>query len=118
MTDLSSLIARVEVASGGDFDLDTDIAKRFGCHTIPIGDGIREYPRVTSSIDAALTLVERLLPGWAAQCLFAGNANAVLLYKPTVPFSSAPRGDSGPLDRPTPALAILLALLKALETKS
>lgn len=122
MTSLQNLLERVKAADEADVQaLVRDFCKAFiDRDDYPdlaylIVDALSDT-RV--AVGAALALVERLLPGWTAQCLFAESGNTVLLYKPTVPFTDAPRGDSGVLSLPTPALAILVALLQALIAQS
>lgn len=57
MTDLRELEKRLEEATGPSQTLDRQINDTLGLP--PIG-----YPRFTSSLDAAVALVERVLPGW------------------------------------------------------
>lgn len=81
MGKLDDLIARVEAASDRDRSIDADIARMEGwTFTKMKGDrqeywrkpGSTEYwdrrldgpPAYTASIDVALALIERLLPGW------------------------------------------------------
>ena len=138
MTDLSSLISRVEKATGPSRDLDGDIEEATGgCahreteyYCIEDGNdvdsgftckrcGIDLYgqraPAYTSSVDAAISLAERVLPGWTIASigqddrkgwhaeLRKGHATA---YS-TVELSGAP----------IPALALVLATLRAIQSQ-
>ena len=86
--EIGELLARVEAAAGPDRELDSSIALLCGwthevnhaedyeCWRNP--DGKACYlPRYTASIDAALALVERVLPGWmwrVATCSVSDDA--------------------------------------------
>lgn len=139
MTDLDDLIARVEAATAEDRELDGLI---YGwlhntepCGTFMVGVGEAKFqfrhpekpnaawyvsesnvPAFTSSIDAAVALVERVLPGWELQVHGRDGIGTVLIYRGDVPFARAPRGDSGSMSRPLP-LAVVLAALRALKAK-
>ena len=111
MSELEGLIARVEAAGGPDREVDLAI------HWLLINDGeplavmgsfgIIDLPAYTSSLDAALKLVEAKLPGWD-----------YLVAR----VSDGCSAEVGPPDSfqqieakaPTPALALILALLRAL----
>lgn len=121
-SDLRALIERLEKLEGPDRQLD-DAILAYSYGTKPIGFFLpgskidKEMPRLTASLDAAIALCERVLPGrgygflpgWTKDGAFAGVICA----------------DSGPVDLlaatiapgPTPALALLLATLKALESQ-
>lgn len=142
MTDLSSLISRVEKATEGNRGLDAEIAAALEPHRFdapgftperPIpsfrydpseniirfdGGGVmdvRFFPPVTASVDAAIALAERVLPGWTIASigqddrkgwhaeLRKGHATA---YS-TVELSGAP----------IPALALVLATLRAIQSQ-
>jgi hypothetical protein len=61
--ELQSLLERVKAASGPDRELDRAFDRR---DIFPVyGD----HPQYTASIDAALGLVEKVLPGWALHSL-------------------------------------------------
>lgn len=121
---LAGLLARVEAATGADIELDEAISlalcdeHRFmqladapvgaGCEMYRFGPrGFHSALRVTASLDAALALVERVLPGM----LWAKNyEGGFRIYQPGVSgfFSGYAK---------TPALALLAAMLKALIAK-
>lgn len=117
MTDLSELIERVEKATGPDRELDAAIAAHFDLPYGPRPVGGSEWlsAHFTASVDAALELVERELPGWRPN-VWLGRAgwDAEIEYP-------EPRREDGRTyfaircDKPMPngALAIILALLRA-----
>ena len=100
MTDLASLIERVEAAEGPDEILSTAICDYFA------GDK-RARRHVTGSIDDALALVDRVLPGEAVS-MSAAFARATV----SVNGIYHPRNE---VWAKSPPLAIVLALLKAVE---
>lgn len=59
MGDLSSLLSRVEEANGPNYALERDIALAFSEPDVQV-----VVTPVTASLDAALSLCERVLPGW------------------------------------------------------
>jgi hypothetical protein len=117
MTDLSNLISRLEAAQSGGAGLDHAVHEAAEPALFAPGwKWSTECPLpVTTSLDAALTLCERVLPG--ASC---------------VGFDRTPQGSTAYVSRnnvadghwlveaeaPTPALALCLALLRALEAKA
>ena len=116
--DLTDILARLEAATGPDQELDKLIGAALGSNphiTGPVsaaGVGITRYDHITASLDAALALVERVLPGWA-WAIFGPDPSFGL---PMCEASLAP-GDafSGvKVDGPTPALALLIAMTRAL----
>jgi hypothetical protein len=127
MSDLTSLSERVEGAVGPDRELDAALAcvvdpGRAGYWPNPvIPDGalvndigiMCRAEAYTASLDSALGLVERVLPGWAWRVEFVAK------WRPGGPFYGADLTDGiKPASRragPTPALAVLAALLKALR---
>jgi len=145
MGDLANLLERVTAATGPDRELDADLwwllhhhdaeryfntgalgmPKRYPA-TLPIPAGlgrtaVRSYaPSYTRSLDAALVLVERKLPGWTVANLsqqdnrtwFAELREGFLTSYSRAVFTQR----TGPENRfpPTPALALIAALLRAL----
>jgi hypothetical protein len=117
---LRELRERVEAASGGDRTIDGDIAEHLG---LPpqgwkrssrntawwndVGGGPWQPPAYTSSIDAAVALVEKILPDsyWE---LDQGYNATITTENPVNCFVAASH---------TPALTLLCALLRALEAK-
>jgi hypothetical protein len=115
---LTELLERVERASGEDNDLDALI----GIHlagfkpTVRLGHELlgnervvpANCPRYTASLDAALALVDRVLPGWCK--------SAVDLRPEPCEGYVWERGHVGNIQgkAPTPALAVLAAMLRAL----
>jgi hypothetical protein len=139
MTDLptlTSLLERVEKAEGPDRELDNDIfralaltdewsGKRvskwfidagtgwWSCHT---DDGwlhqeVQLSPRYSSSLDAALALVEEKLPGCNGLLMFGEpHRNPIMRLAPLYPDGRHPVEAGGA----TLPLAVLSALLRAL----
>ncbi|WP_313194642.1 hypothetical protein [Shinella zoogloeoides] len=125
MADLSSLIARLEKAEGPSRELDTEIAIALG--VIPgrdwwsmdyIKSGI--LGRYTSSIDAAVSLANRVLPGWFWRCgstpLFPNGWAHVSRYH----ADHCDRQDEASCadgKAANVAIALVLATLRALQQK-
>lgn len=122
MADLSSLIARVEAATGPDRELDARLDAlarnrtgfRWGGHYYDcdqlVGAGGDDVFPYTSSVDYALALVERLLPGWAVSLTWQPSLNPPIAYCRIGMAVMPTKGRTLPL-------AILSALLKALEAQ-
>lgn len=103
VTDMASLIARLEQASESSRELDAEIARAMrGAH----GDKI-DAPEYTDSIDAALLLV----PDGAAWSVMQNHIS---------PAASVGGNRVGPWwrRRSTPALALCIAALKARNTRT
>ncbi len=131
--ELTGLLDRVKAASGPDRHLDALVevqARRFAAYAAGLDDRTRAYwngtidgdvydssisyaaPRYTASIDAALALVEKMLPG----CMWRVQSDPKIgdtFYATLVP--SYPAGASAG-DGATAPLAILAALLTALTS--
>ena len=129
---LTSLLSRVRAASGPDRELDADIcAHLYGGARVSFDYNIqvREDPKgmlvetdaelgspphITTSIDAAVALVERVLPG-------ANTVGVEKNPKGATAYVARNYVHSGhwmtEVDAATPPLAILAALLSALEQK-
>lgn len=140
----SKLLERVEAATGPDRALDELIA----CFDHPhyfcmvdgellinstIGDGEPRWRRpdgyaedefpayYTSSLDAALGLIERVLPmaaGWSVELRIHRNFSSAGIYRPHTNEGFDADGDVICHNAPTPALALLAALLKATPEQS
>lgn len=120
MTSLSDLLHRIEGAEGGSRELDSEIhlavtgqrpiKTRFGPEE-PGGLVLRAY---TTSIDAALALVEAKLPGGIL--VLSGNQEGG--WEAGLHWSDAtgPHHSRGEIDLvfPNPALATVAALLRSL----
>jgi hypothetical protein len=115
MADLTPLSERVEGAGGPDRELDREVWAALVANPPAslVHVGRIEVPAYTASLDSALGLVERVLPGWAWRVEFVAK------WRPGGPFYGADLTDGiKPASRragPTPALAVLAALLKALR---
>lgn len=119
---LTELLERVKAATGPDRDLGQDIVEAFGLEWCQgrwwLGDVAPSHAGKwikdpTASLDAALTLVERVLPGWAPAIRrdprreFDGLWHAMMVSRANPRTQHATWGH-------TPALAVLDALLTAL----
>jgi hypothetical protein len=105
MTDLSALLERVEKAEGPRYELDQAINRAVDSWQPAVP------PPYTASLDAALALVERVLPGHRSivERAHDGTGWAMIQTGPEEPRNMT--------DAPTPALALISALLKALASK-
>lgn len=126
---LRDLLRRVESATGADALLDRQLAITLGAYTFEKrGRDRRAWfypadkewfyrrdiaPPYTASLDAALALVERVLPGWGFYLRRDKDGCGCGLVHPEFP-----RVTPGHQEAPTPALALLAALLRALDTQS
>jgi hypothetical protein len=105
---IPQLIERLEKAEGADTQINSDLATMWGVSP----EGVTGPP-YTSSIDAALSLVERVLPdvaAWDVGFAYSGG-----------PYSARVFDVSGveieTHHKSSHAIAILIALLKAVEGK-
>lgn len=148
MTDLTSLIERLEKAEWPDGQLDAEILEATGgcahreteyycvedgnsvdsgftckrCHKDTYGQRVEPY---TSSIDAAVALAERVLPGWGwsveskthhiMACLNPELGEPVGKHPHWAAISNLSSRTFE--DAATPAIALLLAILRALRSK-
>lgn len=121
---LADLIARVEAANHGSIGLDVDIMNAVWPEWEVEPNEALHF--ITSSLDAALALVERKLPGWKVSIFInhltghkAGAGARAALMSPKKKRS--PEGFRWPaitaecFYAPTPALAVCAALLRALQ---
>ncbi|TAA49054.1 hypothetical protein [Shinella sp. JR1-6] len=132
MTDLSSLISRVEKATGPDRELDamvwlemtpgatrkftkvkseTDLWPPYTIDETRAADGrLIIVPAYTSSIDAAVALAERVLPGVELEITNLYGVARVTLHHETGQFYGSSAINSLPM-------ALVLATLRALQSK-
>lgn len=130
---LSELKRRVDEATGPDRELDVDLTIFFG----PMPEGARkifvtpDYPAIqvgtstllelvfplTASIDAAVALIEQVLPGWGYVIdTYATAVADVNLYAPDWPTGPESSATSTAQSARVP-LALLSALLAAVEAQ-
>lgn len=146
MTSIPSLIARVERAEGPDRELDAalyvalikpdqrpDDLRYFRLPHISMdhmemcapgtywlkqrsGASLLTAPTYTASLDAALALVERVLPG----CVWVVGQDWGAILTPRGARASIGYGkiDIADVYAPTPTLALILALLRAMEAQA
>lgn len=119
---IADLIARVEAATGPDREIDAMVARvvcDWDVFSVPdlIGgtvrlarDGARtfEVPRWSASIDAVVELIRREMPGAEWSISATGLAEIAAAYVP---------GCRCGWTAPTPALALLLAFLRAMQAR-
>src|SRR3990167_547853 len=115
MTDLSDLRKRVEAASGPDSGLYRAIFEACGFKTHKSGallwalDYVGDVA-ITDNLNAALSLVENVLPEWIWDVTSTGSA-----------WVMSPRGKqhiARHFTPPSPTLAVLSALLAALDSRA
>ncbi|WP_313522621.1 hypothetical protein [Shinella sp.] len=121
--DLTSLIEKLEKAEGRDRELDGDIhntvfrtAYVFAPHSVTgfltsaTNNGCPTVAGYTSSIDAAVSLAERVLPN---EPILMGMRQT----EKTIPWARI--GNLSPFDNtaPTLAIALVLATLRALQSR-
>lgn len=110
-----SLIERLEAAEGGSRDLDFEMHQAFPPKSL---DDALASGRVTTSLDAALALAERVLPGWVWQLdVEPSRAWAQGAAEPWPEGLVASDRGGAYAGGDTPALALCIAILKAKETK-
>lgn len=133
MSNLQALLERVEAASGPVEEIDNLIWWHFFCPERGKDDAMRVGPmdnvakraawarcfygterstKFTASLDAAVGLVEKMLPGFDV-CLARVSGEWSADIGPPDSFQAA-----SAKSRPTPALALIAALLKALISQS
>lgn len=121
-----TLIKRLETAEQGSWELDAEILRHFGYEIrFVFADRFLAYPphgevatparqSVTTSISAAVALVEKMLPGWE----WAVGKDWAFLKEDGVDLSTVeldPDAICGTHNNS--ALALCIALLKAIEAK-
>lgn len=124
--DLTSLLERVRDAAGPSAVLDAELYATIGGapHTATAGhrkvplvlkDDPKDWPAYTASIDAALALVERVLPGWE---WLKKSPKVITLYRPLTEQEDTAKAWAKHIDGTgaTIPLAILSALLRALTS--
>lgn len=138
MTALSSIIERVEAATGPDREIDAEVeALSCGwypshlCHdatrrSYSVGylhedddgsnlcKGGKHAPEYTASLDAVVQLVERELPD---ELWMISSKDPTLRPQATLTYRSADAQRVQTAHAKTPALALLLACLRALQSK-
>lgn len=114
MTDPTDLIARVEKLTGPDREVDLFIHMDL-CPSEYEGkwswDDDTRPPHLTASIDAAVALVERVLPGAEMELTNLYNIARATLHHEAGPFYGSSAINSLPI-------AICLAVLRALQGKA
>lgn len=101
MADLSNLIERLERATAGDRELDAELEAALRDET----QGYRYPAKFTTSVDFALALIARMLP---EERLWLQNLEQSTDWMMTI-------GERDSVFAPTPALALCLALTRAVR---
>jgi len=130
LNDVTELLARVEAATRSDRKIDHDLYAKLICTTPELQAHLRgvdasnsfSYPFYTASIDDALALVERMLPGWfwrtgrmTAPHWQNGSYADYWCHLQRTHSDHCDREDESTGFAHTPATAILAALLRALS---
>lgn len=116
---ITSLIEKLEGAEVGSVELDALIYSHLNCTLIPRradyrprrrwpNGSVTHQRKVTTSLDAALALAERVLPGWGFYLRRDSDGSGCGLVPPGL-TSVTP----GHMQAATPALALCAALLRA-----
>ena len=138
MTDLPALLTHLQAATGADRELDgllavqfggaktkdfygrdfTQVVRKFGSETFTsVQWDSWKVPCFTASIDAALGLIERVLPGWTWSAHPHHEGGMTMGVHPGPGIASV----NGPWEKwgtaKTPALALCCALVQALIEK-
>jgi len=109
----TELVERLEVAEAGNGHLDVLIHAALWPSDPSIG--WNEQPPVTTSLDAALALAERVLPGWEVGARVNQDQTATCYVSDGGPIGMSRFQQS---EKPTPALALCIAILKATTASS
>lgn len=143
MTDLTDLIARVEGLSGPDREIERDVWEALTGECVHretkfvyLDDDERElecvacgadtygkdpWRGISASLDAVVALAERVLPGWGWGVAVIEARVTAMLVEPDTPDASLmtpwPRRFESTAPTPTPTLALLLALLRAVQAQ-
>lgn len=113
MSDLQELLARVEGAAHGSLNLDVAIMDLVWPDWRAEEDHSLHF--VTSSVDAALALAERVLRGWSWMVISRGYRDGVYQGGPGC-WMASPLSSGGwdvEVFGKTPALALVAAIIKA-----
>lgn len=115
--DITSLIEKLEGAGEGSRELDREVwlacrqPEKWGGPINPPGKGVWEGPHVSYSLDAALALASRVLPGVMWWLSHQAVIDGVKYYHAEVSPETEIEGQSG--YAATPALALCAAILRA-----
>lgn len=112
----SDLITRLSKLEGADRESDAEIDRAFGLHVdvydlsgpwtrYPAPDHYRETSRYTASVDAAIALAEKALPGWGWLTQNCGSPTALMVKD----------DDIYEVQAANPAIALCIAILRAKE---
>lgn len=111
---IADLIKRVEAATGADGALDLEVHMAVAPYRYPLGwswkEGVRPL-HLTASVDAVISLINEKMPG---ACFEVGRrADGI----DACVYMDGEYADAGLAHGATPALALLLAFLRAWEQR-
>lgn len=123
---MEDLIKRLEAAEVGSRELDLRVFEKFDLvdgerwsdadleYALTDPDRTINPPRLSQSLDAALALADRVLPGWAWMVRYwpEDQGSGVAGWTAYVRETDRDLVDSGPVFS-TPALALCIAILRA-----
>jgi len=152
MSQYTGIIERLEKATGPDRELDCDIAFATNAYDFKLSHGFENchiergnsrndegvevivadkgklhywepYNRYTSSLDAAISLFEIMLPDWHRALVNYRSHDGVVEVAEIGPNRWADRGECAPPDNiiaegKTPSIALLIAMFRALEAEA
>lgn len=108
----AEILERLQSLQGPDTDVDADIwCEIFAPDAVAIDPGVR-FPPYTASLDAAIALVEKMLPGAKWTVSKVGFAQITLDKKTRISSD-----DGQDINYANPAIALLIALFRALPAK-
>ena len=125
MADLTALIERLEKADGPSRELDAAVCRYlvgspadhwYGLHGDFITDGLA--PAITASIDAAVALAERVLPGWVHEIIIdgSGGIHRAICGPDRASHRNQPKLKMG-MSKANAAIALVSAVLQSLSAQ-
>ncbi|GAA2867013.1 hypothetical protein GGQ99_001348 [Aminobacter niigataensis] len=123
----ADLIEKLEALAGPDGTVNVDIHRACGqtfvmeywseSDTTP-RENLSMVPRYTASLDAAVALVERVLPSWEWQVGDDAHFGKYGAVYQSLSEGGAGLSEEDMVSAATPAIALLIATLKALQENS
>lgn len=107
---LADIIARLEAATRHDWKLNAEICEYFEVQSTVF----HEAQAVTKSIDAAVALAARVLPGWRWEISTYRNGSAAAFIVENDDYGAK---YFSPREGRPPAIALCVAILKAVAAK-
>lgn len=120
----ANLLSRLQGLTAPDREVDRSIAKQFDWPDTEWSALEHAFaPAFTASLDAAVALCERVLPGWKKHMWDAGVFGSILPTAAVLEPDFVRKSIKGEPyikvdgEGPTPAIALLIAILTALEAR-